>query len=974
MRIHLTGRIAVEDGELVLDERQLPKRQGRVLFARLVLEGGPVHRDVLAETLWPDDLPSTWDRTLAGVLSRLRRTLSLFDGVSISNVSGSYRLDLPSEPEVDVAVAGSQCDAAERALAVGDAARAASSAAVSAAIARRPFLAGHGGAWVDAQRAELRTVLVRALEVGAEATLGTSECVALAGEAVELEPFREHANLLLIRAHHALGNTADALRAYERYRSLLGDELGADPGPDVRALHLELLGSQTHRKVEEMTRQGLAGLPTTHTTFVGRTDALAAVGALLRSQRLVTLTGAGGVGKTRMAIEVARRSIDVFPDGVWFADLAGLSADAPIVEHVAIAMGLRCASVQSLAAVLDRQQILLILDNCEQVLEPVAALAGALLASTTGPVLLATSRSPLRVDGEHVWRVPSMHVPAEGELVASAESVLLFCERAAAVRPDFELTSASAPAVASICTRLDGVPLAIELAAARISAMGAAEIAERLGDRFALLRAPIVGLPRHRTLRTAIDWSYDVLSADEAHVFRRLSVFEGSFTLEDAEAICDGNVGAEIASLAEHSLLVTDDGRYRVLETIKEYARERAEAAGEWTDCIDRHADRFVALVPQLESDEDQAGFLAALKPLRADATVALERALARGRVAEAIPLAAAMARFWLPYGLWTEGASFLDQTIEAARSAGMHRSVGPLLSWRATIAMNVADLDHAKKLYDEARTVATERGDDSALAGVLVDLASTNHALGRTEEAEDHVRRALELADRSGNDFAAGRALLSLGVLIRESSEHNEEAKHRVEQALERFARAGSQTGVARALTTIAGLTDPKAAPRAEWEEPLQRARGLTRQIEDRLTESIVLSQLGVTLAETGHLPEAIDALREALRLSRRIGNRRSALNCIEQIGLVAAERGPSPRAVTLLAAAAALRAKSSLAPSYTNMARVDELREHAMSLTGPDAGAVWTSGSELSFEEAYELAMSVTSDPSSAPDAPQA
>ncbi len=960
MRIHLTGRITIEDGEHVLDERELPGRQGRAVFARLAWEDGPVHRDVLADQLWPDGLPSTWERTLISVVSRLRSAVSGIEGLTISNALGCYELEYASDPQIDVRRARSECDIAERALAVGDVASAASSASVASAIARRPFLAGDDSPWVEACRSELRALLTRALEVGAEAALGTSEAVSAAGEAVEIDPYRERANLLLIRAHEEVGNAAEALRSYERYRSLLAGEFGTDPGPEVQAVYLELLrGEDASGRSETREGQDLVGLPRTHTSFVGREDALGAVGKLVRSERLITLTGAGGVGKTRLAIEVARRSLDLFPDGLWLVDLAPFSGSAPIIEHVAVAIGRQCSTGDSLASALDGQQMLLILDNCEQILERAGALAERLLGSTTGPVVLATSRSALNVPGEHVWRVPSLRVPGEDESPDAVESVALFRDRAAAVRPDFELTSANAPAIASICQRLDGVPLAIELAAARVSALGANEIDSLLDDRFAQLRGPAAGIPRHRTLRTAIDWSYDMLGPEEAKVFRRLSVFEGSFSAEEASVVCGRDVTDDTAALCERSLLTFDDGWYRMLETIKEYARERADSSEDWGPAVDSHLDWFLELIPQLTSGRSMGDFLPAVARARADVIVALERALARGRISDAIGLARPMGRFWLPTGLWDEARTYLERMLEAARAAGRTDETGVVLSSLGKIALNAQDFDYADELWREALAIAERRGDDEAEADALAELAAIAYTRGHQDDAERSARRAFQLADAIGDDFGAARVLLMLSgdVGVRGDVE---EARRMAEQAIDRFEKVGSQAGVARGLIVLAATSDPKVDRRSDWEDPLRRAAETSRANHDSHTEGMALFQLGTALAESDHDVEALDVLKEGLSLARRIGDRWTALNCVEQIGLIDAVSSRPTRALMLLAAVSALRVETALSRSYNEADRYDQARERAMSEAGAGADASIADGSRLSFEAAVELAMS--------------
>lgn len=407
-------------------------------------------------------------------------------------------------------------------------------------------------------------------------------------------------------------------------------------------------------------------LPAQLTSFVGREAAIVHVRGLLAGgggARLVTLIGAGGAGKTRLALQVAADLLDEYPDGVWLAELAALADPALVPHAVAAAVGVHEQADRTLMATLQEalrpRQLLLVLDNCEHLVTACAAVAEALLRSCPHLRILATSRELIGIGGEIAWRVPSLDLPEAGpslalDQVARAEAVRLFVERAAAARPGFALTAENAPAVLQICQRLDGMPLAIELAAARMRVMSAQQIAARLDDRFRLLTGGSrVALPRQQTLRGALDWSHALLAAEEQVLFRRLAVFAGGWSLDAAEAVCAaggitaGDVVDLLGRLVDKSLVWVDEQeegpRYRLLETIREYAAEKLEAAGEAVAVRARHYDWCLALAERAQphlTGAEQATWLGRLEREHDNLRTALRWALDRQETAKGLQLA----------------------------------------------------------------------------------------------------------------------------------------------------------------------------------------------------------------------------------------------------------------------------------------------------------------------------------------------
>jgi predicted ATPase/DNA-binding CsgD family transcriptional regulator len=575
-------------------------------------------------------------------------------------------------------------------------------------------------------------------------------------------------------------------------------------------------------------------LPLQLTRFIGRERELAEVTALLSGTRLLTLAGAGGCGKTRLALRVAERVVRDYPHGVWLVELAALQEPALVAQTVAAALGVQEAPgtsvTESLAAYLRRRTLLLVLDNCEHVVAAAAGLVEALLQRCPGLRVLATSREPLGCAGETTWRVPSLTVPsppaAGDDSVAGLtryEAVRLFVDRALAARPDLALTDHDAPALAEICRRLDGIPLAIELAAARVRAFSLEQIAARLDDRFRLLAAgPRTAMPRQQTLRATVDWSYALLSEPERMLLRRLSVFAGGWTFEAAEAVAAGDgvrphaVLDLLAQLVDKSLVLADEPRgairYRLLETIRHYARDRLSEAGEAARTRDRHLACFLALAeaaePQLRGAEDRLA-LARLETEHDNLRAALEWSLSPGRPAAAsLRLRGALAWFWYMRGHHDEGQRWLARALaqpaerSAARMKALHgagwlahhrRASAPareLLAESLGIARQLADrwteawvlhalgrvayFDHdpitARALGKESLAIAEEVGDAWLTAWALHLLGLAAHIAADYPTARTHYARSLEMRRELGYQEGTGILLFLLAaVAVRE-------------------------------------------------------------------------------------------------------------------------------------------------------------------------------------------------------------
>jgi predicted ATPase len=531
-------------------------------------------------------------------------------------------------------------------------------------------------------------------------------------------------------------------------------------------------------------------LPVQRTSFIGRVSELEALKALLIEESLVSLVGSGGCGKTRLAIQAAAEVLDEYPDGVWIADLAAVADPGAVASQVAQIFALKegpdMTAADTVAAFLSGKRALLILDNCEHVLEAAVALADR-LASCPSLCILATSRQPLDLPGEVAWRVPSLSVPAGGlsdqgaaEIadLAACEAVQLFVERATRVRPGFVLTEVNSQSVADICRRLDGIPLAIELAAARVRIITPGQIAAGLDQRFALLTgAPRNALPRQQTLEASVEWSHELLSAVEQAVFRRLSVFAGSFDYEAAVAVCaTPPIGAhqvldQLSLLVDKSLVLVDDSgeraRYRLLETIRDYAAGRLARAGEEITARTAHRNHYLAFAeaaqPHLEGpgQTEWMGMVASDLPnLRAG----LSWSRAQGEDEQLARMATAIHLYWGVHGPNTDGVAWLDHALEADRGLRPRLQAETLFA-RAQLAGLNFDLDNLGRQAQEGLEIARELGDDRLTARFLTLLAQAEMLRGKHDGLVDEAE---ELARKVSDPWAlAGSLLLQGGVRV---------------------------------------------------------------------------------------------------------------------------------------------------------------------------------------------------------------
>jgi predicted ATPase/DNA-binding SARP family transcriptional activator len=824
LRVAMLGPLAVrtEDGSPV----EVTGARLRTLLILLALDAGRVvATSRLVDGVWGDVPPAEAANALQALVSRLRRT-----GLTVESRPTGYQLVLDQD-SVDV-----HCF--ERLAARGRATLATDPVATSGilrealALWRGPALADAAtAAFAQAPIARLTELRLAATGDRIEADLNRDADLIPELESLVAEhPLHERFAGLLMRALARAGRTADALAVYARIKEALADELGADPSADLAALHVDLLRGD----LETPPDRQRTNLRSALTSFVGRDEDLARVTAMVGESRLVTLTGPGGSGKTRLATEAGRALLDRQPGGVWFVELAPIGDGADIAQAVLTALGLRTqvylassraigepvdTTLDRLAAALAHRPLLLVLDNCEHLIAAAAAVTDRLLGDCPRLRILATSREPLGITGETLWPVAPLALPPSDADPATAltfASVRLLADRAASVRPGFTVDDTTASAVVHVCRALDGMPLAIELAAARLRTMSLDQVAARLDDRFRLLTGGSrMALPRHQTLRAVVDWSWDLLDDDERTLLRRLSIFSGGATLEAVEEVCaDTDLARDrvldlLTTLVDKSLVLLVGDRYRLLETIKAYGRERLELVGE----AERVRDSFVGWFSRLAATAEpylrraeQLEWLAVLEGDHDNLNAAVRAAISSGDAAAAAVLASNVGWHWWLGGHKVEGAELVTEIVSMpgevpARDRALSLSLAALLA-----VDGIFDQQRATEWFDEAvEIVRTEGLRDHPLLRLITVFKELMHAYGHPTDA---VRLYLNDALFVDEDpWALGVARVMRAHASLNAGQLHAEAEEDFRIGLAAFQSIGERWGTSFALCSLADL-----------------------------------------------------------------------------------------------------------------------------------------------------------------------
>ncbi len=739
--------------------------------------------------------------------------------------------------------------------------------------------------------------------------------------------------------------------------------------PDDRFASAQALATALAAVAVQVQSRGerRSNLPIQLSSFVGRERELAQARGLLASSRLVTLTGAGGCGKTRLAIRLAAELVAEFPNGVWLVELGALSDSNLVAQSVASGLGLGeepgHSLLDTLTDYLRGKHLLLLLDNCEHLIAACAQLAEVLLQACPNLRILATSREALGIAGENPLAVPPLAVPNPGALapdeadlpsrLLTYEGVRLFVDRAVAIHPEFTLTNANAQAVAQICHRLDGIPLAIELAAARVKALSVEQIAARLDDRFRLLTGGSrTALPRHQTLQALIDWSYDLLSKPERVLLRRLSVFAGGWTLEAGEGVCpsDGIEATDVLDLltrlVERSLVLVErrngEARYRMLDTIRQYARAKILEAGEAEQIRTRHLDFFLRLAEEAEPELrglEQPTWLRRLETEYDNLRVALDWSQGSAESESGLRLAGALFRFWLLRGHvdegrhWLEGtlsradptlrttarakalrgAGFLaighgnlpagrsrsEQSLAISRELGEPEGIADSLHGLGRAAYFQGDYPAARSLFEESLAVSRSVNYAWGCANALYRVGMVSMIQGDYPQARPHFEESATIFRELGDKWSLSYSLSALGEEAFRRG-HYDLARTVLEESLEFFRELGSKSGIAMSLSELGWLALSQGdflTARARLEESL----ALRQEMGYRVGVAIALNLLGDVALRQGNYPQAKGLIERGLKLRKEMGNKSGIAWSLQNLGHLAHRQGESQQAAAL-------------------------------------------------------------------------
>jgi non-specific serine/threonine protein kinase len=1004
LQLQLFGSLCVR-----VEGSPLPRfhnRKSLWLLALLILKHPrPVERTWLAGALWPDSDHAPSLKNLRNTLAELRHALGL----------QHYRLQSPTPGTLHLDLTGVEADLVTFDAAVKRGDPVSLKAAVS--LYQGPLLEGCEEEWIVLEREQRQQACLEALEALAHFELQAGNAAQAAHHlrtCIGIDPFRETAHCALMTALAASGDYAGVTQVYREFRLLLHGQLQTQPAAETTALYQkfrvrarqvaaggaaplpapslphQLTSSASPLEESETLRGGRRhNLPPPLTSFIGREKECADLQGLLTRTRLLTLTGTGGSGKTRLALEMARERVASYADGVWLVELAALSDPSRVVQTVATALDIReqpnVPLLEMLVSALRSKTLLLLLDNCEHLLAACAELAAALLRGCPSVQLLTTSRERLGIAGEQVYRVPSLSVPDlhavfSVESVHRSEAVRLFVARARLIRSDFRVSAQDAEAVAQVCHRLDGIPLAIELAAARMRSLSVEDLKHRLEDRFHLLTGgDRSALPRQQTLRGLIDWSYDLLNEPEKRLFQRLSVFAGGWTLEAAVRVGTGeNAAGEttedwevldfLTSLVDKSLVIAEerDGtiRYHLLETLRQYAADRLMESGENDVVRERHRNYFLGLAVEAEPKligAEQAGWLWRLETEHENLRVALDWSLLERGSGACLRLCGALSRFWMMHGHLSEGREWCVRALGAAGAQEYSQERGKALNWAGSLAYYQGDFAAARAYLEESLAIQREFGDQNGIAAALNGMGLVAHAQSDNASARSYHEESLTIRREIGDRNGIAASLNNLGFVTHSLGDFASARTYHGESLIIQR-EIGDRNGTSLALSNlgfVACYQGDYASARTYLEESLT----IQRQIGNQSAMAYSLMGLGHVAHAQGDNASARTYHEESLTIRREIGSRWGIAYSLEAFAELANSAGVADQAAQLWGAAEALREEIGSPLSPEEQEAYERTVASASGLLGEETfTTAWAKGRTMTLDEAIALALERT------------
>jgi len=924
VRLRLLGSFELEvNGKPV----RLPTRKAEALLAYLVIHRGVQNRERLAALFWGDSTDELARRSLRTALSALRKELG--DDFVIAD-----RETLQINPEFSIWVDLQELKTQGEAIST-----------INPDIYQGDLLVDFYDEWVSEEREHYRDLFINTLQKNIQTLKANGEyqhAILFSEKIISIDSVNEQAYQQLIFCQHALGNRSEALKAYEECARQLMDQLGVEPSEDTIALY-----EQVRKSTTSNTQFVKSNLPIPLTSFIGREHELKTLVEIFRTTRLLTLTGVGGCGKTRLSIQLATQLSSQFADGAWWVELASIQDESSLLPAMLKSLGIAESQIdlpeESLIKFLRSRNTLLVMDNCEHVITACANLAENILSQCPDVKILATSREALSIHGEIAWLVPSLSLPPVDQTsdLMKFECPRLFFERATAYRPDLQLNDTNTESVLRICRALEGIPLAIELAAARVKTLSLEQLASRLDDKLNLLTTGSrAAQPRQQTLRAAIDWSYELLDDEEKIVLQRLAVFYGTWTLEAAESVCaDDEIPSSdildlITRLLDKSLIVSDDHngaiRYRMLEIIRQYAMEKLEQRGEVQQIRDRHTRFYSEFAQRVENawySKEQARLIRDFDIEYPNLRVALTWGLDDPQRTEnwecGVKLAIALVPFWNFKAEFNEAQLWLKKVISEAdvvlagsdlkpalSAAEVSERRNGLLSFKAKAMYEYGSLSyyltlHAPRmdLFEGAAQIYRELGDEHGLACASLYIAQNAFIKKQDATAYDIWKQSLEHFEREGDSWYAAMVYSFLGWFERAQGNYDQ-ADSDFYSAIDLYNGLGDEWGMSIMLSHI-GVSAFQQNNPAKAREFFERRLGIARRNNFKHSVAYSTFLIGLTYWKEDNRIEMANCIRETLPYFYQNGNYITLADCIMGLAWAAAEAGQLERAALLLGAA---------------------------------------------------------------------